>query len=192
MPEFNLLTGKQLSLTFTIEWALTLIGIALFTGLMAGSYPALYLSGISPIHIFRGGLIKSLSTLWARKGLVIFQFMISLILIIMTFAISTQINYIQTKNLGYDKENVVCFNEPVTIDAAYQSFKSQLSKIPGVTNISTIRGDMTSGDRNNTTNLTWEGKAVDDEVDFSDFVVDYQFFKTMGIPLKESRSFLKS
>lgn len=189
LPEFNVLTGKQLLFVFSSEFIFTVLGITLITGLLAGSYPALYLSGITPISIFRGSSINSLSSLWIRKGLVIFQFAVSLVLIVMVFTVSKQMDYIQTKNLGYDKENVLIFNETINNDASYTSFKHQLKTVPGVLSISSISGDMTTGDRNNTTGIMWEGRSEDNLVDFSDLVVDFNFFETMNIELLEGRAF---
>ncbi len=186
MPQFNLITGKQLALVLSAEMILSLIGIAFFTGLLAGSYPALYLSGLSPIKIFKGGPIKSVSAFIIRKGLVIFQFTISLMLILMVFTVARQVEFIKTKNLGFDRDNVIFFNESIP---NYTTFKNHLETLTGVVSVSAIRGDLTSGDRNNTTSLEWEGKQEGDIVDFDDVLVDPDFFSAVNIQILEGRGF---
>ncbi|MEO0554565.1 MAG: ABC transporter permease [Bacteroidota bacterium] len=189
IPEFNYITGKQLALELKPEWLLSLAGIALFTGLLAGSYPALYLSGLSPINILKGGIIKSVSALWIRKGLVVFQFVISLMLILMVFTVARQVDFIQSKNLGYDRENVIYFNERYTDYQAFTAMKTYLEGLTGVSGVSAIRGDLTSGDRNNTPQLAWEGQVEENKVNFDDVVVTHDFFETMGIKVLEGRGF---
>ncbi|MEM6736894.1 MAG: FtsX-like permease family protein, partial [Bacteroidota bacterium] len=189
IPEFNYITGKQLVLEFKPEWMLSLAGIALFTGLLAGSYPALYLSGLSPISIFKGGLVKSVSALWIRKGLVVFQFVISLMLILMVFTVAQQVEFIQNKNLGYDRENVIFFNETYPDYKSFMVMKNHLEGLTGITGVAAISGDLTSGDRNNTRGVNWPGQEEEELIDFDDVVVTNDFFKTMGIEIVAGRDF---
>ena len=108
LPAFNNITGKQLSLYhLDTGFILAALGITLFTGLVAGSYPALYLSGFKPILVLKGKLRTAAGEVLVRKGLVVFQFTLSIILIIAVGVVYRQINYIQTKPLGYDRDHVL-------------------------------------------------------------------------------------
>ena len=89
---------------------MALIGITLFTGLLAGSYPALYLSGFNPITILKGKFHSSFAEVFSRKGLVVFQFTLSIILIVSVLVVYQQIQYIQKTNPGYNKDNIIRFN----------------------------------------------------------------------------------
>jgi len=102
LPQFNQLTGKNIHIPFTDStfW-LSIAGLLLVTGFISVSYPALYLSSFKPVLVLKGLPKFSNSALWFRKGLVVFQFMLSIILIIGTIVVSKQVNYIQTVNLGY-------------------------------------------------------------------------------------------
>ena len=108
LPWFNQITTKEIRIPFNepVFW-LSITGLVLVTGLVSGSYPALYLSSFKPVSVLKGSLKFSHRALWFRKGLVVFQFMLSIILIIGTIVISKQVNYIQTVNLGYDRENLL-------------------------------------------------------------------------------------
>src|SRR5690606_16507070 len=109
LPPFNEISNKHIALNFNLPVALSFLGIILFTGLLAGSYPSLYLSGFRPVVVLKGKLINSVGELMARKSLVIFQFALSMILIIAVLVVYKQVDFVQSENIGYDKENVVCF-----------------------------------------------------------------------------------
>ncbi|RYF86739.1 MAG: ABC transporter permease, partial [Chitinophagaceae bacterium] len=115
LPLFNQVTGKEIDLRPTPELIALLLGATFATGLLSGSYPAFYLSGFHPIAILKGKVKNSFSELVARKGLVIFQFVISLILIVAVMVIHQQLDFVQSKNLGYDKSNVVLFEKSGTM-----------------------------------------------------------------------------
>jgi putative ABC transport system permease protein len=107
LPVFNDFTGKHLSLIENTNAAPALIGLVLIVGLLAGSYPAFFLSGFQPATVFKGGLTTGVQHVWFRKGLVVFQFAISILLIIGTLAVHRQLDYIRAKELGFDKENII-------------------------------------------------------------------------------------
>lgn len=111
LRQFNLVTGKQLSLGIDAGLVFPIPGIALLTGLLAGSYPALYLSRFNPVKVLKGKLETSFGELWARKGLVVFQFTLSVILIVSVLVVYHQIEYVQTRNLGYNKDQIVHFGK---------------------------------------------------------------------------------
>ena len=109
LPQFNILTGKDLTLPTSLPVLGILLTITVITGIMAGSYPALYLSSFNPAKVLKGAMNGSTGELWVRKVLVVFQFALSVILIVAVLVVYKQIEFIQNKNLGYDKENVLTF-----------------------------------------------------------------------------------
>ncbi|WP_449439196.1 ABC transporter permease [Pedobacter steynii] len=109
LPQFNQITGKHLTLQFNPALIFSIIGVTIFTGLLSGSYPALYLSGLKPSAALKGKLQLTAAALLTRQGLVIFQFAFSAILIVAVLIIYKQIEYIQESNPGYKKDNVLYF-----------------------------------------------------------------------------------
>jgi len=142
MPTFNEITQKSL----VVEWNSTLVlsglGIALLTGFMSGSYPALYLSGFDPASIVKGKMTKSIGELYARKGLVVFQFALSIILIVAVVVVYEQIQLIQSKNLGYEKDNIIVLQKVGNLEEDLSTFLNEVKNIGGVVNASTIDGDL--------------------------------------------------
>ncbi|MBA4056359.1 MAG: transporter permease, partial [Marivirga sp.] len=110
LPQFNEITEKQLTLEFNLPFTLTMAAIVLVTGFVSGSYPALYLSKFNPASVLKGKLNNLVGEVWARKGLVMFQFTLSIILIVSVWVVYEQISFIQNRNLGYDKENIMIFS----------------------------------------------------------------------------------
>ncbi len=110
LPAFNGITGKSLAIVPDTGLILSLLGIIFVTGLLAGSYPAFYLSGFKPVAVLKGKIHQATGALWARKGLLVFQFTISVIFIVAVWVVYRQINFIQAHKTGYDKEQVVYFD----------------------------------------------------------------------------------
>jgi hypothetical protein len=110
LEPFNAITGKQLRLHFSWQLAALFAGITLFTGLLAGSYPAFFLSAFRPAGVLKGKMVNSAGSLLARKGLVVFQFGVSVVLIVAVMVVERQMSYIRNRNLGYQKDHVVYFN----------------------------------------------------------------------------------
>ena len=189
LPQFSQFTGKQLNLGVNVVLILSFLGITLFTGLIAGSYPALYLSGFNPVKILKGKVSTSPASLWVRKGLVVFQFAISVILIVSVLVVYRQVEYIQSKNLGYEKDNVITFSSKNLQQQDHETFFSEIGKIPGVLHVSAMSGGLISGDHNRTPGLSWSGQTPGEEVEFTDLPVDFNFFETMGMKIAGGRSF---
>ncbi|MEL7002519.1 MAG: ABC transporter permease, partial [Bacteroidota bacterium] len=189
LPVFNDVTGKHLTLAFDKTMILYLLAITFVTGLVAGSYPALYLSGFNPIYVLKGGKDKSGFSGWIRKGLVTFQFTISIILIVMVIIVQGQIDFIQSKNLGFNKDNVVNIFGTQVDETKRQTTLAEIQRIPGVLGATSLRGDFTNGLHNRTVGVDWEGKVEGAEINFDDLVVDHNFFATMGIDFVEGQSF---
>ena len=193
LPQFNTITGKQLTLHFSGNLIFSLLGITIFTGIIAGSYPAVYLSGFNPLAILKRGVIlikgnSSFGEQFARKGLVVFQFVISTLLIVSVMVVYQQMKFVQSKNLGFDHDNVISFTSEGKLKNNPETFLSEIKKIPGVKNASYMDGDLISL-HNGTTALNWEGKRPDQVVDFEMLRSGYDLIKTLGIKLKEGRSF---
>ncbi len=190
LPQFNEITGKSLTFTFEARDVLILMGITLFTGLVAGSYPAFYLSKFSPLAVFRGSLGSSIKEVWARKGLVVLQFALSVILIVSVGVVYQQIEFAQNKNLGYDQENLVYFPLEGRVNQDLEGFLTGLKQIPGIEN-ATATGH--TGTENAvggyTTGLSWRGKNPEVEVKFEVANVYYDLIETMGIEITKGRSF---
>ena len=191
LPQFNLITGKQLTLTFDTKLILGALLIALITGFVSGSYPALYLSGFRPVEVLKGKLNTSSigrGEMWARKGLVIFQFCISILLIVTVVVVYQQIQFVQSKNLGYDKGNVLTFAIQGNLMKNLESFIAAAKSTTGVVNASYIQGTVTEFS-NFSGGHSWEGQSGDNNIEFTHAHVGYDFIETMGIEMKEGRSF---
>jgi len=126
LPLFNQVTQKQIDLPFDqVDFWLKLAGITLVTGLVSGSYPALFLSGFNPVKVLKGTVKLDSGTTLFRKGLVVFQFVLSVIMIIGTIVVARQMNFIQSKNLGYDRENLIYVPVEGELKSRYEIFKSE-------------------------------------------------------------------
>jgi ABC-type antimicrobial peptide transport system permease subunit len=191
LPAFNSLTGKQIHVPASspVFWAL-IAGLLLATGFVAGSYPALFLSSLNPVTVLKGGLKFSWRDTFFRKGLVIFQFTLSIILMVSMIVIYRQMNYIQTKNIGYDRENLVYVPIEGDLVKNYSVFKEEASKMPGILNISKMRNSPTLIFHHNGS-ISWPAKDPNLTISFADGVVGYDFVKTMKLQLKDGRDFSK-
>jgi putative ABC transport system permease protein len=190
LPQFNQITGKQLVLNLEIKIVLAVIGIALFTGLVSGSYPAMYLSGFKPVAILKGKLQTTFGEVLVRKGLVVFQFTLSLIFIIAVVVVYQQIQFIQSKNLGYDKNNIIYFENEGKVAGHLETFVEEVKKLPGIANASSIR-HLLNGHMNSTSDFEWEGKTPETNIEFEHIGVRYGMIETLNIKFKEGRSFSK-
>jgi ABC-type antimicrobial peptide transport system permease subunit len=190
LEPFNQVTGKQLTLSFDTHFVLAALGITILTGTLAGSYPALYLSGFKPATVLRGKLDTLGGELWARKGLVVFQFTLSVILIVSVLVIYKQIEYVQTKNLGYNKDNIIYFNAEGKVQDNLETFLKEVKKVPGVVNASS--GGSIISDYGSTIGLGWEGKSQDNNIAFQTVAVNYDMIETLGIGMKEGRAFSRN
>ena len=191
LPQFNHLTAKNIEIPFnnaTFWWVIG--GLVLGTGFISGSYPALYLSSFRPVLVLKGTLKFTRSALWFRKGLVVFQFMLSIILIIGTIIVSRQVDYIQHTNLGYDRENLVYIPLEGDLPGKYELFKNLATKMPGIRDF-THMTDAPTEIHNGTGGVSWEGKDPNLDVDFTYSAVGYDFIKTLRLQMLQGRDFSK-
>ncbi|MFI5153919.1 MAG: ABC transporter permease [Chitinophagales bacterium] len=189
LPQFNHVTGKDLSLHANSGLLIILVFIGLFTGLFAGSYPAFYISGFKPALILKGKLQTVWGELWIRKGLVVCQYTISVLLILGVLVINKQMHLIQTVNLGYNKNNIISFSNERRINDHFAAFMSDLKKIPGVVGASAVEGDLNGNASGSTEHLEWEGKSPTQSILFTDIDVDLGFMEMLNIKMAEGRTF---
>jgi putative ABC transport system permease protein len=192
LPAFNSITGKELTLNFSAQLIITVVCITLVTGLIAGSYPALYISGFKPALVLKGKLKTSIGELWIRKGLVVFQFTLSVIAIIAVLTVYKQINYIQSKNLGYNRDNVIDFPIPLAMDSASinnaVAFVNEIRNIPGVVSAGSHSHNLI-GDHGGISGFEWPGKDPAKDISFANLEMGNGFLQTVGIKIKEGRNF---
>ncbi len=191
LPQFNQITGKQLYLYFDASLVLSLLAITLVTGIIAGSYPALYLSAFNPVKVLKGALNKSVGELWARKGLVVLQFTLSIILIVSVFVVYKQIAFAQTKNLGYDKENILYVRRAGWEEDKLETFLAEARKLPGVLRASSMGHDMT-GHIAASYGVQWPGKNPDDKTEFEMMPVNYDMLELLGMEIAAGRTFSRA
>ena len=190
IPQFNFITGKQLTFHLSIGQVSALVIIALITGILSGSYPAFYLSGFKPIATLKGKSTGKGSELFIRKGLVIFQFTISLVLIVSVLIVYRQIRYAQNKSIGYAKENVVYFDMEGKLFENKKNFFEQLRRVPGVVQAGGINQSLIREDGGSSTyGVEWPGKIENRNIDFMIRAVDEQLVGTLGMQIKEGRTF---
>ena len=190
IPSFNDLTGKQLNLNLGTEFLWILLTITLTTGILSGSYPALYLSGLKPMVIFKGKLANSTGELWTRKGLVVIQFAVSTALIVFVLVIYHQIDFIQSKPLGYNKDQIIHFaiEGKMEEEQSRQTFLNQLNSLRGVVSASCARVSM-AGNPWGVGGLQWPGQGDEDRSYFQHMIAYYDVLKTLDIQLLQGREF---
>ncbi len=191
LPVFNEVSGKQLSLGILNNiYAIPLLIIfTLIIGTIAGSYPAFFLSSFQPIEVLKKDKRKGSRNSRLRSGLVIFQFSVSIILFIGTIIVYSQLNYIQNKDLGFDKEQMVVINKTDDLAAQLESFKQNLlsnPKILSVSNTTEIPGNSFSSN-----GVQVAGESAQSTQILWDLYTDYGFLKTYKITLDQGRFFSK-
>lgn len=192
LPAFNAITGKQITLHADLLLLLSILGITVFTGILAGFYPAFYLSGFNPVAILKGKLRASLGEIWVRKGLVMFQFVVSAIFIVAVLVVYKQIRYIQTKDPGYNVDNIISFQLGSDLVNKTPVFVNAVRNLPGVVAASSIDHNSIVNDYGGTSDIHWEGKRRDDKTSFANIGVNYGAIETLGMNMKEGRSFNNS
>ena len=189
IPSFNALTDKKLELDFSNPFfLLLLLGLTLVTGIISGSYPSLFMSSLKPIIVLKGILKFNTGATLFRKGLVVFQFALSIVLILGMIVIYRQIDYIHNKNLGFAKEDLLYIPLEGALQKSYPTFKDELLRQPGIKSVSSSQsGPLEVG--SSTQGVRWPGKDTTKLILFSTNPITYDYIKTMGIQLKEGRDF---
>jgi len=197
LPSFNAIAEKSLSfgLIFANYNWLFVLGLSVVTGLLAGSYPAFYLTSFNPVTVLKGMKLfaSDLSSLFIRNGLVVFQFTVSTALIICTLIVFKQLQFTQSKDLGLNKENVIVISNSQRLGKSEESFKEELTRLPEVISTSIASGIPT---RTNFADAyvpepTEADEHVAKDIILPSFVVDYDFIPALKIQLVKGRSFSK-
>ncbi len=191
LPYFNQLAGKsiRLSAIFQPGMILSLVILMLIVGLLAGSYPAFFLSSFQPIAVLKGKLTSGFKKSWLRNGLVIFQFVITIILIIGTIVIFNQLNYIRAKDIGYNRNQVLVINGTNVLADQSATFKNELLHISGIQN-ATMTGFLpTDYDRNNDAFFTSPALDPKSAISSQVWMVDENYIPTLGMKLIDGRNF---
>lgn len=189
LPQFNEITGKQLSFRPDKSSILVSIAVMFFTGLISGAYPALYLSGFRPAAVLKGKLFSSSGELFVRKGLVVFQFVLSMLLIVSVLVVYKQVKLIQAKNPGFNRDNIVQFNLKGKLSESPQSFLSEIKKISGVKHAATMRGSIVGQTGVTQGSFDWEGKDPNAVVAFSHLGIGDNMLELLGFEMKAGRTF---
>ena len=189
LPAFNTLVQKNLSLGLTNpQHFIALSLLTLLCGLVAGSYPSFYLSSFNPVFVLKGIKLKTGSASIIRKGLVITQFAVSIVLIISTIVIYQQIQHIKSRDLGYNKDNLVQIDAQGDIVKDFPAIKQDLMNTGFVKNV-TLADHNTLGGGNNTTAISWQGKDPNSNIVISQRLVSQEFMSTTGMHIVEGRDF---
>lgn len=187
LPIFNSLTDKQLVMSYTDPAVMAGLGLTvLITGLIAGSYPAIYLSGFQPIRILQG-MRHSIGGVRIRKALVITQFTCAALLIVCTTVVYKQVDFMQQKRLGFDGSNMIYIPAKAAIGERYETVKQELLRQPAVMGV-TAQGILPTQTLN-TSVVDWEGKTSDRALTVEVTEVDYNFFDVFNVPIVAGRSF---
>jgi putative ABC transport system permease protein len=192
LPVFNNLAGKELSLSSSgsFQIFLRLIGIALFTGILSGSYPALFLSSIQTINVIKNSSQSGTKGSLFRKILVVTQFSLTIIIIIGTVVVHDQLSHIRNQNLGYNKEYMVCFPLRGEFGQKLDTAKTELLQNPNILNF-TATSSLPTHIGSGTSGANWEGKPRDVRIQMQVVSVDFDYVDTFGMEMAEGRFFSK-
>lgn len=189
LPSFNDLAHKKLDLQFNLMIVSGLLGLAFLVGLMAGSYPAFILSAFNPVVVMKGNFTSNAKGTWLRNGLVVFQFFISISLIVGTLVVSDQMRYMQTKELGYNKEQLLVVERTFQLRDRFQTFKDELEKIPGV--VSTAATSSKLGDEGDMFGAQFQPQGSSEILTTKNMVIDDDFARTVGFEFVSGHGYAK-
>ena len=187
MPQFNTISQKEVALALDVPLLTATFALLLVVGVIAGSYPAFYLSGLNTIEVIKGKLKSGTGGGWGRNALVVVQFTLSIIMISAVVIVYNQMDYVNHKNLGYDRENLVYFVREGKILSNYAAFLQELKNVNGVVNAE-VSGFMVGGG-NSTGGVSWEGKAPEDQIQFWEIRAGHDNLGLLGIEMAEGRDF---
>ncbi|MEM9986079.1 MAG: FtsX-like permease family protein, partial [Bacteroidota bacterium] len=192
LPSFNELANKNLQLPWSSWWFVPgmLTGVIII-GLIAGLYPAFFLSAFKPVEVFKGAVSRGVKSGYMRSALVVFQFTTSIVLIVSTTVVYRQLNFVQQKKLGYNKEQVLIIEDPYSLggDKA-RALKQAMLQLPAVEKATLTSFLPVSGsDRNNTVFWPEGNRNEETSVIMQYWRGDHDFIQTMGIEIQEGRDF---
>jgi putative ABC transport system permease protein len=188
LPWFNNLLGESLALNLFTGWYTmpVLVIFSLVVGFLAGGYPAFYLSSFNPYEVLKGSMKNSMSNGWFRRILVVFQFSVSILLIVGTLIMYRQIKYMLNKDAGFNKEQLLVINRARALGSQVASFKNAVREIPGVKNIASSTA--VPGRNNNNIGYMMEGSNEESFLIQTNWI-DYDFLEVYGMTLASGRTF---
>jgi len=190
LPAFNALSGKSITLDALLgeKFLLGILAVNLLTGIVAGSYPALFLSAFQPVRVLSGRVSGGLKSALFRKTLVVLQFSLSILLLIGMGVVSRQVDYMRTKKLGYDKEQLIYLPMRGETSSSYAAFKEQLLRNPRILGVTATHQPPTSIS-SNSWGADWDGKDPTQRVLIGYGSVDFDYPETMKIEMAAGRPF---
>lgn len=191
LPFFNRLSGKVLTMADLGNPAMlgALVLVSIFVGILAGSYSAFLISAFQPVNVLKGHLKSAGKSRWLRSGLVVFQFAASIILVVGTFVVRSQLHYIQNKKLGYDKEQVIILNNTYLLGDQAETFKNQMLTYPQIVRAS-ISDYLPVPSNNNNSSVLPEGERDSKKAtSMQNWIVDHDYIETLGMKIVDGRDF---
>ena len=187
LSAFNQVTDKNMFVPFgSFRFWLLVIAFILFTGLLAGSYPAFFLSSFQPVKVLKGGFKKVNALVTPRKVLVVLQFSFAILLIICTIIVQQQINHAQDRDSGYDKNNLIFHYLTGDVEKNYTLIKNELVSSGAASSVTKTSAPLTQA-WSDSWGFEWEGKDPNDKTDFDRYSADEDFLKTTGLQLVQGR-----
>jgi putative ABC transport system permease protein len=193
LPVFNNLAAKELSMNIAGNiWALLgLLGIALLTGIISGTYPALFLSTFQPVRVLKGSLKSGTKSSVFRKILVVAQFSLTILLIICTTIVYNQLNFMRNRKLGYNKEHMIYMDMRGDMREKFEAVKNELMQNANILGVTASSNVPTYGYYFSNSKWRWDGQNPDEETLMRAVFIDYDYFKTFGMEIAEGRSYSK-
>lgn len=193
LPLFNDFAGKELSLGTNghVQAFFALLGIAMITGIIAGSYPALFLSGFQPANVLKGTLHSGSKGSTFRRVLVVLQFSLTILLIVCTTIVYDQMNFMRNRKLGYEKEHLVYARLRGDMRKQFDAVKEELMKNPNILKVTSSATIPTYGYNFSNSLWRWEGQNPDEEILMRASFIDYDYFETFGMEIIEGRNYSK-
>jgi putative ABC transport system permease protein len=191
LPYLNQLAGKHVSLSVlpVLWWAPCLLGTVVVVGLLAGSYPAFFLSGFKPVQVLKGRLARGFKGSWLRNGLVVFQFTTAVILMVGTLTVYSQLHYMQNRDLGYNRDQVLVLKNTASLWVHARDFKQQVLSLPGVES-GTMAGVLPTEVQYNSNSFGKDASMnASQTVGLSDWEVDADYIPTLGMKMVAGRNF---
>lgn len=191
LPYFNQLAGKDILGKALLQPAilLSLVALVLIVGLLAGSYPAFFLSSFQPIDVLKGKLADGFKRSWLRNALVVFQFVISIVLIFGTVVVYNQLNYIHNKDIGFNRNQIIIIDHTNALGDQATSFKNELLQISGVQN-ATMSGYLpVNYNRNGNTYFTSPALEPITAINMQAWTVDENYVPALGLKILQGRNF---
>ena len=190
LPFFNELAGKEISIPFTnlFFWTILLVATTLL-GLLSGTYPAFFMSRFIPVKVLKGSGLSNVGGSKVRKSLVVFQFTVSILLIVATVVVYQQLNYIQSKELGYNKNQILVLEDINNVNGQEQALKREILRLGQVQNATLSSFLPTPSARTGQTFFKEGSRKQEDAINFENWRVDHDYITTLGLELVAGRDF---